>query len=332
MHTLSFFSVVSLCTFAAAFAAEPAMLTCPELTGLQKAAGLVTWMNIMWVFAIVLGIVCLGVLFLELIPLFAEIPAEAYEIALYAGSVGLMGWGYFLAPDIGPYVGFTGCLMLGASIMFTGHIHKLTQDLVRFFGILFVVWSGIALVYGSPLIGFIAVMALMGMLGFSVVVTPLSYCIGFRDDDAVGNATSAAFLILGLFLGIRILGSNAPNLENIMVFESGALWMGSFVGYLGLLIASSRWYKTHFPYVLMQAVTIAAGLGAIFVGSLRDIPELLGIGGTFFALYMIEKPFEIPAKSTLGYATIGLLVSAGVYGGVVWAKTHIDIVEPYLLF
>ena len=82
----------------------------------------------------------------------------------------------------------------------------------------------------------------------------------------------------------------------------------------------------------MQAITIAAGIGAIFIGSVRDIPELLGIGGTFFALYLIEKPFEIRAKSVRGYAMIGLFVSAGVYGCVVWAKTHMDIVEPYLLF
>ena len=152
-HKLTIFSTVSLCTFSAAFATDPSILTCPELTGLQRAAGFVTWMNVMWVFAIVLGIVCLGVLFWKLIELFTAIPAEAYEIALYAGSVGLMGWGYFLAPTVGPYVGFTGCLMLGASIMLSGYIHNLKTNYVRFFGILFIVWSGIALVYGSSLIG-----------------------------------------------------------------------------------------------------------------------------------------------------------------------------------
>jgi hypothetical protein len=94
-------------------------------------------------------------------------------------------------------------------------------------------------------------------------------------------------------------------------FRYGALFMGTFVYYLGLLILASRYYNARRGnYALMQAVTIVSGIAAFYLGATLDIGPLLGIGGTFFVLYLLEKYTELPwhnigwAWSLLGFALL----------------------------
>lgn len=313
--------------------AAPALAVCQELTVLQKAAGYVTWLNILKIFAIIIGAGAFCFLFKnwvgKFIMLFVNIPKEMYEVLAYVGSSGLIFIGLFVSENNALWFGLTGCLLFAGALTLSAFLHDLKKSEVRFFSILFAVWSVVAILYGSSVIGFIAIGALMGLVGFSLWVTPLSYAFGFKDEDHLGNATSTAFAVLLLFVFLRMTHITLPFVH---VFESGAYWLGSFVMFLGLLIASSKWYDNRFPYVLMQVVTTIAGMLALYVGSVYDIAPLRGIGGTFFVLYLIEKPFEIPAESATGYAIISLLVALGVGSGVWWAQNHIDLVAPYLLF
>ena len=63
---------------------------------------------------------------------------------------------------------------------------------------------------------------------------------------------------------------------------------------------SNRWYKPLnkqvLRYVGMQVVTIISGMAGFHVGSTFHIGPLLGVGGTFFCLYLLEKYYEIPWK------------------------------------
>ncbi|MES2006853.1 MAG: hypothetical protein V4436_01960 [Patescibacteria group bacterium] len=290
-------------------------------------------MNVLQVGAIILAVACAGFLLFKwfgwLVAIFLSVPVQVYEVIGYAASIALVVLAYFLtgSNQLWPLLG--GSLLFGAMLMITGYVHDLEANFERFFGILFILWAAIALVYQNEVIGFIAVGAFVGMLGFSFLVVPMGYVIGFEDNDALKRATTAGFITLALFVAIRVSGTYVPYIH---VFEHGALWLGSFVGYLGLLIASSRWYENRAMYPLMQVITIILGMGAIGVGSVFGIPQLLGIGGTFFALYLIEKPFEIPVESGTAYAAIGLFVACSVGGGVWWAQNHMDIIQPFLLF
>ncbi|MBI2463240.1 MAG: hypothetical protein HYV65_03355 [Candidatus Spechtbacteria bacterium] len=333
---LTLLSAVGLSAFypATAVLAGGPSTDCVELTGLQIAAGFVTWMNILQVFAIALAVICFGYLisrwFRWLIEIFLHVPEEVYEVLLYIASIGLVVSGHWVSAinQLWPVLG--GSLLFGVALTITAALHPVQFNKPdRFFGILFLVWSAVALYYQNEVVGFIAVAAFMGMLGFSVLIAPGMYALGFEDEDAVAKATTAAFMVLGVFVGLHVLRTTIPYMQ---VFEQGALWMGSFVGYLGLLIASSRWYGNARTYPIMQVTTILLGFAAIAVGSVFGVPQLLGIGGTFFVLYLIEKPFEIPVDSAIGYAFIGLLVALCVGGGVWWAQNNMDIVRPYLLF
>jgi hypothetical protein len=317
--------------------AQTVAVNYPDLTLLQQAAGYVTAMNILWFFAICVDVVSIAYLFWDVISaiveIFAAIPIQVYEVVMYALSVGAMIGGYWLSDEVREYTVLTGALLFAASMIVTALLHDLRASHLRFYTILMLVWGAVAIFYGSSLIGFIAVMAMMGVLGFSVMVTPLCYSFGFRDEDSLGKATSASIFVLIAFAFMKSIGVENPV---VGVFMSGALWMGSLVGFLGLLIASSRWYQQsergRLPYAVMQLVTLAVFVSAIMVGSIWDMHQLRGVGATFLALYLIEKPFEIHMESARAYAIIGLLVSAGIYGSIVWAKTHMDVIQPYLLF
>jgi hypothetical protein len=178
------------------------------------------------------------------------------------------------------------------------------------------------------LLGFVAVIAFMCSLGFSAMAVPLVVVIGFNDDESLGRSTLVAFLMVGAYVFIRATGAGAGYLG---VFLPGMIWMGSFVGYLGLLIASTRWYDGQ-RWVWRQVITIVAGVGALALGSILQIPELQKIGGTFFCLYLIEKPWEIPAGSVLGYAIVGLIVSLAGFFGVSYLQAHPEIFARYLFF
>lgn len=306
--------------------------TAPQLTLLQKAAGFVTFMNILWVFAIVGGAVCAFILFGSLL---LRVPAMLYELLAYGASAGLVAWG-LRATSGTEYILLTGGALFAAALGITWKVHS--DAIKRQFGehvatayfiILTITLGGIAMLGNSTFVGFAAMIALMGALGFSAAVIPCGYAVGFTDDDALARATSAGFLLLALFVGLRVFGISEGTLH---VFTAGALWMGSFVGYLGLLIASSKWYSRRRIYPLMQLITILAGIAAIFFGSVFDVGELQKIGGTFFALYLIEKVCEIPAEGIEGKAFVGLLASATAWGVFWFATTHMDVLGPYLPF
>ena len=82
-------------------------------------------------------------------------------------------------------------------------------------------------------IGFLAIAALMGVLGFSVAVTPMCYAFGFKDKESVDSGTAAALMVLGIYVIAQIFYPNMP--QAMAVFTTGAFWLGSLVGYLGLL-------------------------------------------------------------------------------------------------
>jgi len=310
-------------------------LPAESLTGLQRFAGLITFTNILWTIAIVLGVVCFCILFWRLaeflLAVILAVPAQVYEVLLGLAGLGLIGYAYWLVPGVKEYVAFTGCLMFGGALAIAIAVHKLDQKHVvpMLFATLAVVASGSAILHTSSLSGFLAVAALMSALGFSVIATPLCYAIGFRDDEALGRATSVALLMVAAFVGMKM---TAMVIHWLAPFQIGALYLGSFIGYLGLLIASSFWYNKHQNYILMQVVTVLAGLAALAIGSLWNIPELRSIGGTFFIIYLVEKFMEIPSRSLTGWAFKGLCASGMIYGICLLIKTYPETLRPYLLF
>ncbi len=306
-------------------------LTPKELTWLQRAAGYVNAVTVLWFLAAVIGVISFSVIFgtyvARLIRYLKNVPMVVYQLAFFALSALLLVWGWFTPDPVRMYMVFLGSLLFAAALIFASQTWKFVETPFNFAGILFVVWGAVALLYGSSVIGFMTIIALLSALGFSIAVEPLSYGIGFRDESAVGKATTAAFILLAVFVGMNIFRQQVPELR---IFEFGALFLGSFVGYLGLIIASSRWYPNQQNRVMMQAVTIVAGVAAIFIGLGFGIGVLAKIGGTFFVLWGIEKMMEIRVKDRLGYAWLGMGIFATVTALSLFVFYNQELFAPIL--
>ncbi len=302
-----------------------------QLTPLQQFAGTIDFLRIILVLGCIATVGAVVYLFRyyveKLLQLLKGVPVVVYEIVFYAASLACGIWGWLLPEPMHNSLGLIGCLLLAGALGFSASHHRYLANAFRFSGILFLVWTIAALLFGSSIIGFIAIGALLSALGFSILVTPLCYGFGFRDETTIGRATTAAFAVLALFIGLHLLG---PLLPALAIFEFGALFLGSFVGYTGLLISSSRWYREKKNYWTFQVVTIIAGVGALFFGSVFHIDELQKIGGTFFILYCIEKLMEIPTRSKPAFALLFTIVGIIIIGFCWFALTHQELFRQFL--
>ncbi len=285
----------------------------------QQLAGFFTFINIIWVASSILLVIAIGWLTnLYLVPILRSIPAGVYEILIYAACLIVIIGGKWFETGIAEYIALLGCLGLVGALLFTNYLHwsafqrfcsQSKVDIPTLNSLaLFLVWTPVAIIYNSSLIAFIAVIALEVFLGFSVLVIPLCYFIGFRERQVIPSATTASFFMFAFYVVVKIARLDIPYLN---IFSSGALFMGTFVYFVGLLILSCKWYRHNdfWQYALLQLVTITSGVLALLIGSVWQIYSLEGIGGTFFFLYLLEKYLELPwQRHNWAWATLGLAV------------------------
>ena len=150
--------------------------------------------------------------------------------------------------------------------------------------------------------------------------------LGFRNSSVIPRTTTAAGVILAVHVSLHCLGVAPAILEP---FRTGMGFLGTFVYLLGLLILSSlhfarrgwpserRWPR----YVAMQALTLASGGAVMYFGSVYRVPSLLGIGGTFFYLFLLEKYYELPWRG-VGWAWALLGTGGILYGFALFAQAH----------
>jgi hypothetical protein len=238
-----------------------------------------------------------------------------YELLLYIVCVAVIVAGLFLSSNVGEWIALPGCLGYIAALAYSHHLHsaelqafyeRTRLNVLGFHSFqLCLFWAVVAIAYNSSTIGFLAVVALESFLGFTVVIMPLHYMLGFSNYPAALRATAASFILLVFYLSVQIWQIQLPYFS---VFASGLVFMGAFVYYMGLLILSSRKRDlSTWQYIGFQGLTIASGVAALLIGSFFQFPTLQGIGGTFFFLYLLEKYFELPwQRKNWAWATLGL--------------------------
>jgi len=301
-----------------------------NLTTFQVWAGYLTWLGLVKLLGAVILSAGVITLFWGVLTRIVFRARVLLEIIGYAVSAALIAGGYWTPSDYLVWVVLAGCLLFAASVFATLWIHHIKGDDPKSLATLFMlVWGTVAIYYGMPEVGFLAVAALMSLLGFSVVVSPLSYAFGFKEKAAIPSATMAAILLAAVFLLLRLSLPVRPGF--VEVFMPGTFWIGSFVAMTGLLIMSSRYYADDF-YQLVLAQVLFIGVAAIgfMLGLIVGIAPLTGIAGTFFVLYLAEKPLDITPHNAISVGISLILV-----GGVLWtawevAKAHEDVVRHYL--
>lgn len=322
----------------------------PPPTAWEKFSGFFSFVNIILVLAalmLTIAVVWLfGIYFLALI---LAVPPKVWEVISYAVCAGLIYMGSQTDPSTQMLWVLPGCFgLVGALTLnrfnwwggkdYHGHWDAFSSE--KYFPqfasmILMVAWGVTALQFNSQLLGFMSVGACMSLLGFACGMFPGVVYIGFTDEAVVPRATFAAFCMGAIYTVLHATGQSS---QFRTVFEVGLSWWGFFVFYLGMLIMSSKWYSYESggfrvrqvnlgKYALLNVLTLLAGVSALYLGSVYHIGFLLGIGGTFFSLYLMEKWFEIPWKGA-GWAWSMLGFSVFLYYFVSFAKQNPD----YFLF
>lgn len=312
-----------------------------------KVSGFITFVNIIWVSAAIIGVIAICWLCgLYLISILKAIPPPVYEVLIYAVCFGAIVGAWWLPAQYKVMLALPGCLGLIGAYNFTYLLHfiglenwrPIRENYIetprgrkfqspeewnkfwRWVGEnyvnlccwdLFVVWSIVAVVYSSQVIGFIAIMALCAALGFMAGLMPFVIFIGFKDDAAMARTTIVGLLMLIVYLIIEVGGLHVAGYE---FFAPGVAFMGTFVYFLGLITVASKYYKGKDwdNFIPMQFAAIGSGIAALYFGSTYSLSSLLGVGGTFFYIYLLEKYFEIPWKGK-GWAWALLILSGILY-------------------
>jgi len=301
----------------------------------NKIAEYISFTNIiLFIAATMIALGAGWIFFFHILPLIKPIiPNFVYEIIIYIISSSLINQGL---KTNNVYLGLIGCLGLLGGLIYTNYRHedgisefskliKINQFSLNAL-ILTAAWGYVAIIMESKLIGLLTVASFEAFLGFSVMVLPFCYVIGFKNDQVIPRAMMTSVFLLIVYFAMLNSPALAPYLE---IFSKGILYMASFVYFIGLLITSSKYYLNDKDpgYFWMQILTIASGVGAMYIGSVMNAPELRGIGGTFFFLYLIDKYIEIPGLArhwAWGTFIFGLFL----YGSAMFMKAH----PSYFLF
>ena len=307
----------------------------------ERLAGWVTFGNTIITIG-VLGLVA-GFLIIfrqaisDFLRIFRDIPVIVYEVLVYAFGLAMVVGGRVWTPEYGHFLGLFGCLILsgGVAFSFRHHAASRKKNFSVFFLILTVIFVAAALYYSSTLIGGFATFSFISTLGFEDALDNLACFIGFEDEGALARITTVSYVMIAAHVVLKAIGIQIPALQ---IFEPGMLYLGSIGGYTGMLISAGYWYSDRFSgnYLSRQIVAIVFGAGALFCGLTLGIPTLQKIGGTFFALYLLEKLLEIISllKIRDAYALGGVIIflSAVLAGAGMTIVRNQDFFGKYLLF
>jgi hypothetical protein len=324
--------IVVLLFASSAFAADA---VCPELSAVQRWVGYLSWMGffkVCGIAALAAGVIIFFHGFIKWAwdSLWAVI-RDVADILAHVVSIGLIVSGAWTPAEYQLWPVLGGCILFGGSVFLTIWLRNIKGDDPTGICALFtVVWGAVAIYYGMPEVGFLAVAAFMGVLGFSVAVTPFCYAFGFRKEGDIPSATAAALLILVIYVVVHVFFPNVPTAGK--VFEAGAFWLGSFVGFLGLLILSNKWYvrAMRTSYAWIQLVTVAFYMVGVAAGMTFGINPLAGMAGTFLVFYAADKLIEIETQSVMTFGLKLMLVGAVFSGAWFFANQHEALVKTYL--
>lgn len=279
---------------------------CPDLNALQRAAGFVTWQNLLQVAGIALA--AGGTLFFTAGLLRHVLRhLKVVEALLWAAGVGAVAAGAFVPEAQGAWPVLFGCLLVPGAAALSIFLRKWNPKPRQLAGALALFWGAVAVGYQLPIVGFLAVAALLALLGLFIAVGPGWYAFGFRDREAIPRGTAAGALLTVVF---GVLAAAQAPVGPFEVFRPGALWLGGFAWFLGVLIVGSLFFRGP-HYLARQALALVSLAGALAFGLLFGIGEVKTMAATFLIFFLLGKIIEVPVRGRIAFG-LKLLVAGGL--------------------
>lgn len=252
-----------------------------------------------FIWAVAIGLVLVAIVKLigiHLLLFLLILPVAFWEALGYILCFLLMTLAGRASEESAPYLALTGLLGISPLLSFSivSRAQHSGRDADRLFavvtGLSFPLWLICSLKYNSALLGFGTCILFVSFFGFRCVAGPLCVMIGFTDEAVIPRAVFSSLVLNIVSLYFRLL---QPNTWWFRPFESGAMFMGTYVYFLGLLILSA---KSYWRYDEKQRrYQVAFVLSAAFfywIGAVYNFPQYIGIVGTFFVLWLVGQLAE----------------------------------------
>jgi hypothetical protein len=243
--------------------------------------------------------------------LLLKIPAPVYEVAYCGVGAYLMFFSKGLTPNFfGAAIFFLSLALLHNKTWDSLFTYSENNNVNFVAGMCCIAYAGAAWWSQSTTLGVLACLAFITFFGFQLIAGPLTLIIGFDSADKAGQGTFAAgcLMIFGIVLTQNYLPSS------IDVFQIGALFAGTFVYFLGMVILSSKWLARE-NYWIKNIITFASGPALIYVATSLELGAVNAISGTFFVIFLIDKYVEFCAlwvKDKIGFGAA--LLGVGLLG------------------
>jgi hypothetical protein len=179
----------------------------------------------------------------------------------------------------------------------------------------------LAISFDNVFLGFMTVAAFAGVVGFRASSSYWGFSLDWDNDHDLERATTVGAVLVGIYM---LVTANEANIGHWYLFKTGALWIGSFMMFLGLLIKSSKFDRG--SYELWSIVSILAYAICIVGGSFLSLNPLVTIASTFLLFFVLEKMGEIVVH---GIISLGIMLLFS--GGAVWYLYNWLITHPTTL-
>lgn len=316
-----------------ALAASPAC----ELSGLQVAAGYVTFANTMMFLCAVGGVLFGGMLLFHMRSLFDKIPLAAWKGFGYAVIASLCASSLWMDGDSVKYVEFVGAALGAAALAI------ILSDVADMMGIKSkdgaAVYAAVAVLGGllaaaqrNEMVAGVAVAGAMALTGFTAFSLPGMVAMGFESRDALWRSVSGA---LSLLIPAALFRAAFGSLGSAEVFWPAIGWLCSAVAGIGLLIASSRFFdsRSGVPgYVASNLGMLAFVAFCLWCGGVHGMVEMQRVAGTLAVVWLFEKPWDIPKRGALAYSALGAATCWGLFMVVREVGAHPERWSHLVLF
>ncbi|EKU98558.1 hypothetical protein Lepto7375DRAFT_7856 [Leptolyngbya sp. PCC 7375] len=272
-------------------------------------AGLLCFGVIKRLFQILSGLVLTIVL--TIVDFLKKIPIVVYKVFFCGVGVALMVFLKGLTPNfLGAVIFFLSLGLLHGKDTWKIFLQEFEDDIKFVSGTCCAVYAGAAWWNQSITLGVLASLAFVACFGFILLAGPLTIIIGFDSTDKAGQGTFAAACLI--LFGLGLTQHYLP--RSLDVFQTGALFTGTFVYFVGMLILSSKWVAKE-KYWLRNVVTCLSGPLLIAVATSLDLGVVNAIAGTFFVIFLMDKYVEfctLWVKNTIGFGAA--LLGTGLLG------------------
>lgn len=232
------------------------------------------------------------------------------------------------------YTPLFGVLVFGITVLCCVADYELFKRvrMEHFVSAFILVFAGVAYYHNNSFIGVLTIWLIFLRLGFMHFSIFGITVIGFTDEHKLVRSMIVAYLLVASYIFIKITNPAAVY-NHIQVFETGALFWGTFIGLLALLIASDYNYikrKHHnnnrknkevencanlnmgesfmkIEFCVLQIVMVLSCIVSMYFGTMMNIQSMMSIGGTFLVLWFLDLE-RIFLHSFTRYYTLTLFI------------------------